>query len=35
MDTFLQRRSKLELIAIAAVLIAIPSYLTHLTGGAI
>ena len=35
MDSFLQRRSKLELIAIAVVLIAVPSYLTQVTGGAI
>ncbi|HLK34953.1 MAG TPA: GGDEF domain-containing protein, partial [Terriglobales bacterium] len=35
MDTFLQRRSKLELVALAAVLIAVPSYLTHITGGTI
>ena len=35
MDSFLQRRSKLELIAIAAVLVAIPSYLTQATGGTI
>ena len=35
MDSFLQRRSKLELIAIAAVLVAAPSYLTQVTGGAI
>jgi diguanylate cyclase (GGDEF)-like protein len=35
MDFFLQRRSKLELIAIALVLIAAPSYLTQVTGGTI
>lgn len=35
MDTFLQRRSKLELIAIALVLIAAPSYATQATGGTI
>ncbi|MGE5205282.1 MAG: GGDEF domain-containing protein [Chlamydiota bacterium] len=35
MDSFLQRRSKLELIAIALVLIAAPSYLTQATGGTI
>ena len=35
MDSFLQRRSKLELIAIALVLIAAPSYLTQVTGGTI
>lgn len=35
MDSFLQRRSKLELIAIAAVLVAVPSYLTQVTGGTI
>lgn len=35
MDTFLQRRSKLELIALALVLIAAPSYATQATGGTI
>lgn len=35
MDTFLQRRSKLELIAIALILIAVPSYATQATGGTI
>ena len=35
MDSFLQRRSKLELIVIAVVLIALPSYLTLITGGTI
>ena len=35
MDSFLQRRSKLELIAIALVLIAAPTYLTQATGGTI
>ncbi len=35
MDSFLQRRSKLELIAIALVLIAAPTYLTQVTGGTI
>ena len=35
MDSFLQRRSKLELLAIAAVLVAVPSYLTQVTGGTI
>lgn len=34
-DNFLKRRSKAELIAIAIVLIAVPGYLSHLTGAEI
>lgn len=35
MDEILRRRSKLELVVLAAMLVAVPGYLTYLTGGEI